>query len=43
MRDFPEHYEARMRPELFVPTVSLKDALREAVSIQGREPAEATA
>jgi [NiFe] hydrogenase diaphorase moiety large subunit len=42
MRDFPERYEARMRPELFVPTVSLKDALRQAVGIQGREPAEAS-
>jgi [NiFe] hydrogenase diaphorase moiety large subunit len=43
MRDFPECYEARMRPELFVPAVSLEDALREAVCIQGREPVEATA
>jgi [NiFe] hydrogenase diaphorase moiety large subunit len=40
MRDFPESYEARMRPEAFVPTVSLQDALREAVRIRGREPAE---
>jgi [NiFe] hydrogenase diaphorase moiety large subunit len=40
MRDFPECYEARMRPEAFVPTVSLQDALREAVRIRGREPAE---
>jgi [NiFe] hydrogenase diaphorase moiety large subunit len=39
MRDFPECYEARMRPEAFVPTVSLQDALREAVRIRGREPA----
>jgi [NiFe] hydrogenase diaphorase moiety large subunit len=38
MRDFPERYEARMRPELFVPAISLGDALREAVRIQGREP-----
>jgi [NiFe] hydrogenase diaphorase moiety large subunit len=43
MRDFPECYEARMRPELFVSAVSLEDALREAVCIQGREPVEATA
>jgi [NiFe] hydrogenase diaphorase moiety large subunit len=41
MRDFPELYEARMRPELFVPTVSLTDALREAVAI--RHPAQALA
>jgi [NiFe] hydrogenase diaphorase moiety large subunit len=43
MRDFPERYEACMRSELFMPTTSLNDALREAVSIQGREPAEANA
>jgi [NiFe] hydrogenase diaphorase moiety large subunit len=42
MRDFPECYEARMRPEPFVPTVSLEFALREAVSMRGREPAEGT-
>jgi [NiFe] hydrogenase diaphorase moiety large subunit len=39
MRDFPELYEARMRPEAFVPRVSLKDALHEAIGIQGRESA----
>jgi [NiFe] hydrogenase diaphorase moiety large subunit len=39
MRDFPELYEARMRPELFVPTVSLQDALREAAAI--RYPSQA--
>jgi [NiFe] hydrogenase diaphorase moiety large subunit len=43
MRDFPELYEARMRPELFVPTVSLKDALHEAEEIRGRAHAEAGA
>jgi len=41
MRDFPEHYEARMRSETFVPTVSLQDALREASRIQGREASKA--
>jgi [NiFe] hydrogenase diaphorase moiety large subunit len=40
MRDFPEHYEARMRPEQFVPSVSLKDALADAIRIRGRQPAE---
>lgn len=38
MRDFPERYEARMRPETFVPTVSLSDALREAAAIRARAP-----
>jgi [NiFe] hydrogenase diaphorase moiety large subunit len=41
MRDFPELYEARMRPEAFVPRVSLQDALQEAVGIRGREPVPA--
>jgi [NiFe] hydrogenase diaphorase moiety large subunit len=41
MRDFPELYEARMRPELFVPTVRLQDLLREAAAI--RHPAQALA
>jgi [NiFe] hydrogenase diaphorase moiety large subunit len=39
MRDFPELYEARMRPEVFVPTVSLQDALREAAAIRYPTPA----
>jgi [NiFe] hydrogenase diaphorase moiety large subunit len=43
MRDFPELYEARMRPELFVPTVSLQDALREAAAIRYLAPALAGA
>ncbi len=38
MRSFPELYEARLAPEAFTPRVSLRDALREAVEIQGREP-----
>jgi [NiFe] hydrogenase diaphorase moiety large subunit len=38
MRNFPEVYEARVRPELFVPAVELRDALRDAVDVQGREP-----
>jgi [NiFe] hydrogenase diaphorase moiety large subunit len=43
MCDFPEFYEARMRPELFVPTVSLQDALREAAAIRYLAPALAGA
>jgi [NiFe] hydrogenase diaphorase moiety large subunit len=38
MRSFPELYEARLAPEPFTPLVSLHDALREAVAVQGREP-----
>jgi [NiFe] hydrogenase diaphorase moiety large subunit len=38
MRSFPERYEARLRPEAFVPLVELRDALRTAVAVQGREP-----
>jgi [NiFe] hydrogenase diaphorase moiety large subunit len=38
MRSFPELYEARLRPEPFVPRTTLHDALREAVAVQGREP-----
>jgi [NiFe] hydrogenase diaphorase moiety large subunit len=38
MRNFPELYEARLAPVPFTPLVSLHDALREAVAIQGREP-----
>jgi [NiFe] hydrogenase diaphorase moiety large subunit len=38
LRNFPEVYEARLRPELFVPAIDLHDALRDAVGIQGREP-----
>jgi [NiFe] hydrogenase diaphorase moiety large subunit len=40
MRDFPDCYEARMRPELFVPSVSLQEALREAVAIRSGVTAE---
>jgi [NiFe] hydrogenase diaphorase moiety large subunit len=39
MRNFPEAYEARLRPEPFLPRVSLRTALAEAVAVQGREPA----
>jgi [NiFe] hydrogenase diaphorase moiety large subunit len=39
MRSFPELYEARLAPQPFTPRVSLHDALREAVAVQGREPA----
>ena len=38
MRNFPELYEARLAPEPFTPRVTLHDALREAVAVQGREP-----
>jgi len=38
MRNFPEAYEARLRPDDFVPRVTLREALAEAVVIQGREP-----
>ena len=43
MRSFPEAYEARLRPEPFVSRVDMRDALREASSIQGREPVSAEA
>ncbi|ACK51672.1 Respiratory-chain NADH dehydrogenase domain 51 kDa subunit [Methylocella silvestris BL2] len=39
MLSFPELYEARLAPVPFEPLVPLRDALREAVEIQGREPA----
>jgi [NiFe] hydrogenase diaphorase moiety large subunit len=39
MRSFPELYEARLAPVPFTPRVTLHDALREAVAVQGREPA----
>jgi [NiFe] hydrogenase diaphorase moiety large subunit len=39
MRNFPELYEARLAPTPFSPLVTLHDALREAVEIQGRESA----
>ena len=38
MRNFPEAYEARLRSEAFVPRVALREALREAVIVQGRVP-----
>ena len=38
MRNFPELYEARLSPETFVPAVDLRDALRDAIDVQGREP-----
>lgn len=43
MRSFPELYEARLAAAPFEPRVTLHDALREAVIVQGREPAEAEA
>jgi [NiFe] hydrogenase diaphorase moiety large subunit len=39
MRNFPELYEARLASAPFTPRVTLHDALREAVAVQGREPA----
>lgn len=38
MRSFPELYEARLAATPFTPLVTLHDALREAVDVQGREP-----
>ncbi len=38
MRNFPELYEARLASVPFEPLVTLHDALREAVEVQGREP-----
>jgi [NiFe] hydrogenase diaphorase moiety large subunit len=38
MRNFPELYEARLAAAAFTPLVTLHDALREAVAVQGREP-----
>jgi [NiFe] hydrogenase diaphorase moiety large subunit len=38
MRNFPESYEARLRPELFVPRTSLDEALHDAVLVQRRDP-----
>jgi len=39
MRNFPQAYEARLQPEPFLPRVTLREALGEAVAIAGREPA----
>lgn len=38
MRNFPQAYEVLLQPEAFLPRVSLREALAEAVEIQGREP-----
>jgi [NiFe] hydrogenase diaphorase moiety large subunit len=43
MRNFPELYESRLAKEAFEPLVTLEDALREAVEIQGRSPVKAEA
>jgi [NiFe] hydrogenase diaphorase moiety large subunit len=40
MRNFPHLYEKRLQPGIFVPGVTLREALADAVAIQGREPAE---
>ena len=36
MRNFPQAYEARLRPEPFLPRVTLREALAEAAEVQGR-------
>ena len=38
MKSFPEAFEARLRPEAFVPRVTLEQALQDAVVVQGRQP-----
>ena len=38
MRNFPEAYEAKLRPDSFLPRVTLREALAEAVIVLGREP-----
>ena len=38
MRNFPEAYEDRLASAPFEPLVTLEEALREAVKVQGREP-----
>jgi [NiFe] hydrogenase diaphorase moiety large subunit len=38
MRNFPQAWEARLRPETFLPDVRLREALAEAIEIQGHEP-----
>ncbi|MDR3469375.1 MAG: NAD(P)H-dependent oxidoreductase subunit E [Xanthobacteraceae bacterium] len=38
MRNFPQLYEARLRPERFVSRVTMEEALAEAVDVQGRRP-----
>jgi [NiFe] hydrogenase diaphorase moiety large subunit len=43
MRAFPELYEARLAKAAFVPRVSLEEALRQAVAVQGRQPMTAEA
>jgi [NiFe] hydrogenase diaphorase moiety large subunit len=39
MRNFPPAWEARLRPGVFLPQVTMRDALAEAIQVQGREPA----
>jgi [NiFe] hydrogenase diaphorase moiety large subunit len=38
MRNFPQAYEARLRPEAFMPRVTLSEALAVATELRGREP-----
>ena len=42
MRNFPTAWEARLRSEAFLPQVTMRDALAEAIQVQGREPAAET-
>ena len=38
MRNFPQAYEARLQPEPFLPRVTLREALAQAIEVQGRKP-----
>ncbi|MDD2878662.1 MAG: NAD(P)H-dependent oxidoreductase subunit E [Acidiphilium sp.] len=38
MRNFPQAYEVKLQPEAFLPRVTLREALAEAIEVQGREP-----
>ncbi|MBB2168002.1 hypothetical protein HLH36_06460 [Gluconacetobacter aggeris] len=40
MRDFPALYEARLRPEAFVPDVDLHAALADSAALQGHRPVD---
>jgi [NiFe] hydrogenase diaphorase moiety large subunit len=39
LRNFPQAYEARLRPDPFLPRATLEEALAEAIEIRGRAPA----
>ena len=40
LRNFPALYEARIKPEEFIPAFDIKDAMKEACSITGQKPHE---